>query len=174
METFAFFLIALGILWSFYWAVMRPVLLETVKDGFSYLRAEMDWNIINGMEGSQSEAAIALDADLNSCVDSVQLSLGQLLWVGWFQRKQIEARADQRNKVYNDSPAWIRDTRVKLIWLSTKAMLINSPAWWVLLPIISLAAYQSLRVCQWWNNVQSEAVDAAVTKEFCGLALNRS
>ncbi len=128
MEALIGIFASVTLLWLVYWGLLRSALLNVVKDDLDALRSRVDWAIIEGREGSQSEACHQLEFVLRHSQLIWFVSFSQFVVSMWIKRREIAALRAERSRLFNESPAWIRETQKNCAWLFIRAALLNSPA----------------------------------------------
>jgi len=141
-------------LWLCYWSLIRPVVLDSVEDEVVRMKANLDWAIINGEIGSQSEAAKILEGDLEFPSSIRWISLGIAVRNNLSNRAEIAAINAKEQKIFECSPPWIREMWERKTVVSVKAALANSPAWWIPLSMILLVCFFSRQVQNRWNDIE--------------------
>ena len=154
----------MSVLWVIYWAIVRPCLLAVVEDDLDCLRATVDWAIIEGKDGSDSEAAYALDSALSEKHPLNHISFSQLLFSSYVNRHEMKAFREKQRRIFANSPEWIREARFRHGWIAVRATLLNSPAWWLFIPLMLFATHLSIKAFNWWNDVQNNAADSGRSK----------
>jgi hypothetical protein len=146
--------LVITVLWLCYWTLVRPVILDSVEDELVRMKANLDWAVINGEIGSQSEAAKILESDLEFPSSIRWISLGIALKNNWSSRAEIAAINAKEQKIFECSPLWIREMWERQTVVSVKAALANSPTWWIPLSMILLGCFFSRQVQDWWNDIE--------------------
>jgi len=154
--------LVLTVLWLCYWSLVRPVILDSVENELVRMKASLDWAIINGEIGSQSEAAKILEGDLEFPSSIRWISLGIAMKNNMSNRVEIAAINAKEQKIFECSPPWIREMWERQTVVSVKAALANSPAWWIPLSIILLVCFFSRQVENWWNDIERATSKARV------------
>jgi hypothetical protein len=154
--------VVLTVLWLSYWSLVRPVILDSVEDELIRMKARLDWAIIDGEIGSQSEAAKILEADLEFPSSIRWISLGIAIKNNLSNRVEIAAINAKEQKIFECSPPWIREMWERQTVVSVKAALANSPAWWLPLSMILLVCFFSRQVESWWNDIERATSKARV------------
>ena len=145
------------VLWLCYWALVRPVILDAVEVEQCELHSIVDWAIIEGLPESQSKPAQHLAANLENSKSTRLMSLGAVMFVVFRHRASIRAAAAKEREIFENSPLWIREIQQKSAQSSIKASLANSPAWWLPLAGLLLAAIFSKRIADWLTDAQTAA-----------------
>ncbi len=145
---------AFTVLWLCYWTLVRTVILDSVEDELLRMKSNLDWAIINGEIGSQSEAAKILENDLEFSGSIRWISMGIAIRNNFFNRAEIAATSAKEEKIFESSAPWIREMRERQTIISVKAALANSPSWWIPLSMILLVCFFSRQVESWWKNIQ--------------------
>ncbi|HUA68900.1 MAG TPA: hypothetical protein VMA13_10175 [Candidatus Saccharimonadales bacterium] len=145
-------------LWLCYWALVRTVVLDSVVDELSRMKANLDWAIINGTAGSQSEAAQILANGLELPSSIRWISIGKAVQCNLFNRAEIAAAGAKEQKIFECSPLWIREMWERQTIISVKAALANSPAWWIPLSVILLVCFFSKQVENWWRDTERATI----------------
>lgn len=160
METFALFAVCTSLVWVVYWAILRPTLMSTTTDELAALKIRMDWAIIEGAQGAQSELARQLDYVLINGVGMAHfITFGQLVTVSYINRKSLSLQREELRRKFEESPAWLRDMQNVCARTFVKAALLNSPFWWPFLPFILFSTLLSNQASAWWQDVQYASSD---------------
>ena len=158
MTTFLIILfMAATLLWLCYWVLVRPVILDGVQVEQAELRSAVDWAIIEGLPDAQSKPAQQLVIDLENTRSARLLSLGVVIFVVFRHRSMVRAITAKEKDAFDNSPVWIREIRQRKAQLSIKAVLANSPTWWLPLAVLSVAAVFSKRIADWLTDAQTAA-----------------
>lgn len=144
--------------WLCYWTLVRTVVLDSVVDELSRMKSSLDWAIINGEAGSQSEAAQILASGLEFPSSIRWISIGKAIQRNFFNRAEIAASGAKDQKIFECSPLWIREMWERQTIISVKAALANSPAWWIPLSIILLVCFFSRQVENWWRDTERATI----------------
>jgi hypothetical protein len=150
------------VLWLCYWALVRPVILDSVERELVHMKTNLDWAIINGEIGAQSEAAKILERDLAFPSSIRWVSLGIVIKSNLHNRVEMAALNSKEQKIFECSPPWIREMWDRHTVISVKAALANSPSWWLPLSMILLVCFFSMKVQDWWNNIERATSKARI------------
>lgn len=146
--------LSLTIGWLFYWALIRPMIIESVAAEFDTLRATVDWAIIDDLPHAQTKAARVLVRDLAHSESVQWISLGTVVWHLVRRRSQLKLLAAEDFVLFEEAPRWMQDARRRDVLLTTKAALVNSPAWWIPIAILLLGTVFSMKIAQFWQDAQ--------------------
>jgi hypothetical protein len=147
----------LTVLWLCYWTLIRPIILDSVEDELQRMKSNLDWAIINGTAGSQSEAAQILANDLEYPKSIRWISMSQAIITRIFHRSEVTAVGTKECELFESSPPWIREMWAREIRVSVKAALANSPSCWIPLSIVLLISFFSRKVENWWRDTEKTA-----------------
>jgi hypothetical protein len=138
----------------FYWAIIRPYILESAFGELSLLRSEMDWAIIEEKEGSQTRSAQAVVRLLNGRDLTRFVSMSHVVFCDmlWRRAAKIAAAAEQE-LTFDNAPIWVLEIYKRLIKVRIKTMLANSPMWWIPISLVLLGAYFSQKIAKWWQGI---------------------
>jgi hypothetical protein len=153
------------LVWLVYWLVVRPVLMASVENDLRKLKAELDWAIIEGYPGSSSQAAEVLLVSLQNLKVFRFLSLSQFFHMAFFHWSKINAESLKKQQVFSKAADWIKGIYDRRQRLSQKAMLINSPAWWLPMAILLLLAVFSLNLASKLKVIEEATIEA--DNQFC-------
>lgn len=152
------------VLWLTYWALVRPIVLDSVQDEYRRMRAALDWSIIEGLPNAQSLPAKELEKVLADS-DSIRwISLSQAFVAAILKRQEVKALELKEREVFESSPTWIRDMRERDIELTVKAALANSPSWWIPISVLLVAAIFSKQVANRWAEMKIAAKELRIEK----------
>jgi len=157
MTYFILIFLVVTVLWLCFWVLVRPVILDSVESDFSKLRSEIDWAIIEGLPSAQSQSSQKLADDLADPEAVRWISVGPILWANIFKRNEIKLLSAKEREIFESAPSWIRQCKMMEKYLTIKAALLNSPAWWIPLPAILFSTLLSKKVADWWNDAESAA-----------------
>lgn len=155
MIPLCFILLSLGVLWSVYWAWVRPLILDRIDEAFEKLRSEVDWKIINGgLSVREIRAAEALAAHL--ATSDIVRELSMTIMVREVVRFHREATplTDHERDLLEEAPAWVRRIISADRFLTMGAVLANSPAWWPVVAPVLLFEYFSDKTARWLEEFQ--------------------
>jgi hypothetical protein len=157
MNVLIVIFLAFTVLWLCYWTLVRPIILDSVVDELVRMKSNLDWAIINGEIGSQTEAAKILENDLEFPSSIRWISMGIAIKNNLSNRAEIAATNAKEQKIFECSPPWIREMWERQTVISVKAALANSPSWWIPLSIILLVCFFSRQVDGWWRSIEIAA-----------------
>jgi len=156
MSLFELSILIISVLWIstvFFWAVVRPYILESAAWELSKLRAEMDWAIIEEKEGAQSRAAQHLSSTLNGPDLTRVISLSHLVFCDILWKPNNQVAAIEQARIFENAPRWLMEAFQRCVRVRVKTILANSIVWWIPIALILLCGYFSTAVANWWDSV---------------------
>ena len=158
MIAVCFILLAVGTLWSVYWALVRPVILARISIAFEKLRSDLEWAMIEGLPEAEVRPARALALHLESSEMASSLSISVLVFFLWRYRRAVSGQEEKERAQAANIPGWLRETYRRDMALTTTAALANSPLWWPVVATVLLVAFFSNKTAQWWEDIQNAAL----------------
>jgi hypothetical protein len=153
---------AITLLWLVYWVMIRPIILDSVREEYRRLRTQLDWAIIEGLPNAESLPAKELEKAFARS-DSVRwVSLSPAFFMSISRRQETKALEVKEREIFESSPKWIRDMRERDLELTIKAALANSPLWWFPLSAILVVAVFSKEVSNRWAEMKIAANEIRV------------
>jgi hypothetical protein len=141
----------------FYWAIIRPFILDSAVDELRRMRSKLDWAIINKEAGATTEGARELSKHLEF-YEWVRInSFSNAIFFRFTRRAEVKAEAARAREIFDNSPIWIRNMSMRENQVCMKAALANSPAWWIPLAAILLGTVFSMSLQQWWEETEMAA-----------------
>jgi|ERR1035441_2079669 hypothetical protein len=155
MVIFVVIFLFVTIAWLSYWVMVRPVVLDSVVDEMRRMRSSLEWAMIEDAPGSRTEAAQKLlkYLEYGPCVRF--LSFGPAAAIRFFNRSEIRAFSVKEREVFEPAPLWIREMWQRHARIGVKAVLANSPIWWIPLSLILLAGLFSRKAEIWWTETEA-------------------
>lgn len=147
------------IAWLFYYTIIRPFLLDSVQDELERMKVEVDWAIIDGMDGAQGPAAQKLRSRLENIHGIRWVTIGQGVCLYHLRKTQIKAETVMEQQMLERSPKWVRDLNSRHTRVVVKAALANSPTWWVPLAFIFLGSVFSRKLENVLANTETAVVE---------------
>lgn len=155
------FLVA-TVTWLAYWVIVRPVLINSVIDSARKLASDLDWKIIEGFQGSQSESALSLENTLKGYTALRFISLSHVIYYMAIKKQVTLVQVTKEKELLEKSPDWLKEMHQEHARLTVKALILNSPTWWPMLSFVFL-------ICHCSKNLQNkiDAVETVATKIHC-------
>lgn len=149
--------LTLTILWLVHWAVIRPIMLDSVERELLRMKSTVDWSIIDELPHSQSfqSQALAKSLECPRCVRHI--SIGPALYILIKRRAEIRTEEARQRDTFQNSPGWMRDLIRRNGRITMKAALANSPTWWIPLSAVLLGAYFSIKISEFLQEFEIAA-----------------
>lgn len=147
-------LLTIFLLTGVYWALVRPIIIQSIANSFSALECKLDWAVIAKNAGHSGEAANYLQNELGRNASSIHTSFSMVL-PSMLSKKRALIKAEylREQKIFAESPKWLREIQEEMDGLVIKAILTNSPMWWFPIAVIILLAHFSNKTKAFWNQV---------------------
>jgi hypothetical protein len=146
--------VVLTVLWLSYWTLIRTVILDSAVDELHRLKSTVDFAIIEGVAGSQSESVQVLSNNLEFPESVRWASFSSAVFARIFHHAEIKTSSAKEQQMFESSPVWIREIWERELRVSVKAALANAPAWWIPLSVLLLASVFSRTVENWWKETE--------------------
>lgn len=154
MVYFLVSFIALTVLWLTYWTLVRTVILDSAVDELHRLKSRVDFAIIDGVAGSQSEPVQILSKNLQFPESIRWASFSNAVFSRIFNHAEIKTNAAKEQQIFESSPLWIREIWERELRVSVKAALANAPAWWLPLTVVLFVSVFSRKAENWWKETE--------------------
>ena len=138
--------LGITVLWLCYWAVVRPVILDSVVNELYSIRDKLEWAIIQGHPDAQTRATTYLLKKVENPELVRYVSIGAALFISLLSRSETITEVERSRLAFESCPEWIKKLQERHQVLSLKAALANSPFWWVPVAGFLLASVFSVEI----------------------------
>lgn len=116
--------------------------------------SQLEWAMIEGVSGAQSESAQVLQKSLKLYKTARWISISQVIWTLRSNPAEVKALRVKVGEIFKTAPAWVKDMKHRQEVLAMKSALANSPSWWIPLAAVLLFAFFSKTVEQFWKDTE--------------------